>query len=128
MGKGPAPGQLGPTTMRVDQVVDGMWSMAVAMERYGEIDDGMFLEARARLAPIILNYAQQWPQLSLDPIYGKAFEQPTWEFFINRSCSQLLIGLGLQFLAQDDGRSLGPVHVGQPSIARSLSAAGIPLR
>ena len=110
-------------------MVDGMWSMVVAMERYDQVTNGMFIEARARLTPIILNYAQQWPLLSLDPVHGKTLEQPTWEFFINRSCSQLLIGLGLQFLAHDDGRSLGPVALGNHvPLNKALAATGIPIR
>jgi hypothetical protein len=124
--KSPA-GTYGPFEQRATQVVDGMWSMVVAMQHYDELTDGMFLEAKARLEPIILNYVQQWPVLSQDPIYGPTYEQPTREFFINRSCSQLLIGLGLQILANADGRSLGPVNL-RPSKPLNKALEGLPLR
>jgi hypothetical protein len=112
---------------RASQIIDGMWSMVVAMSRYDQLTDGMFLEARVRLAPIILSYVQQWPLLASDPVNGHTFEKPTWEFFMNHSCQQLLVGLGLELLAADDGRSLGPVVLRQ-SMPLYKALEGIPLR
>jgi hypothetical protein len=123
--RGPGNGEYGRFSQRSNEIVDGMWSMVVAMQHYDEVTDGMFYEARARLKPIILNYARDWPELSLDPLYGKSFEHPTWEFLINRSCSQLLVGLGLQLHAIEDGRSLGPIEIGNSiPFNKVLSATG----
>jgi hypothetical protein len=104
-------GAWGPYRTPPSEVVDGMWSMAVAIDRYQELTDGMFYEARSRLRPIMMSYAADWPTLSRQPGYGQSYEQPTWEFLINRSPPQLLAGLGLQLLAQEDRRSLGPVPI-----------------
>ena len=104
-------GTWGPYRHTAQEVANGMWSMAVATQRFDQISDGMFQEARARLRPIALSYVSEWPALRRDPVFGQSYEQPTWDLFINGSCRQLLIGLGLQLLAQDDGRSLGPIQI-----------------
>ncbi len=117
-------GGWGPYRSPAAEVVDGMWSMVVAMQHYDEITDGMFREARARLRPIMLGYVAEWPTLSRDPVYGQSYEQPTWDFLINHSCPQLLIGLGLQVVAADAGRSLGPIEIARwdrlPDALRTL--------
>jgi hypothetical protein len=99
----------GPFRQEASELVDGMWSMAVAIDRYDEITTGTFYEARSRLRSVAMSYVAEWPTLSRDPVYGHSFEQPTWSFFINHAPPQLLAGLGLQLLAKDDQRPLGPV-------------------
>jgi hypothetical protein len=104
-------GRFGMHRSRAEELVDGMWAMWVAMDTYDELTDGMFIEARARLRAITLSYATEWPGLRGDPAWGRFLERPTWEFLINRSCGQLLTGLGLQVLAARDERHLPPAPV-----------------
>jgi len=117
-------GRFGPARSTAAEIVDGMWSMAVATYNYDLITDGMFYEARSRLLPIMLSYINEWPTLSKDPVYGRSYEQPTWSFLINQSCPQLLAGLGLQLIAMNDQKPLGPIpmhHWGRlPNELRTL--------
>jgi hypothetical protein len=106
-------------------LANGIVSMMVAMTRYEELTDGMFLEARFRLRSAALSYVIEYPQLLANPDNAIAtLEQPTLEWLFNGACKQLLLGLGMQLIAVDEHRDLGPVDLtpwdSPPMILESL--------
>jgi hypothetical protein len=60
-------------------LANGIVSMMVAMTRYEELTDGIFLEARFRLRSAALSYVLEYPQLLANPdAAGTVLEQPRW--------------------------------------------------
>ena len=64
-----------------------------------------------RYRQTVAGYTADWPRLQANAALGELFERPSLEFFLNRSCRDLLVHLGLSQVATDDGRALPPPEI-----------------
>lgn len=104
------PGQLwGPYGFDAVEVVDMMRCFSLAMTDYDETSDGAFYEVRARHRQMVVQYVRDQPMLTTHQKFGSWFSDLNFEFLINNSCRDMLLGLGSLKLAAEYGRSLGPV-------------------
>jgi len=102
-------GSWGPYGFNATEVVDMMRAFAIAMANYDNFSDGAFYEVRARHRQMVVQYIRDQPALASHTTFGDWFADVNFEFLINNSCRDLLLGLGVLRLAEEYGRTLGPV-------------------
>jgi hypothetical protein len=93
------------------EFADYLESTFVAVQQLPDLDEGAFLEARARQRQAIVQYAHEWASLRQHPTFGSWFEDPTLEMLVNKACPHLLTNLGMRILADQRGEQLPPVHI-----------------
>jgi hypothetical protein len=103
----PGFGVMGEMGASSDLVARVMLSKIVAMSRFDEITDEMFLEARARLSLSVLEHAH-WQSLSdTDSTLTAPPDRISRTYLINKACEDLLAHLGMLLMAHDVGFSPG---------------------
>ncbi len=96
----------GPFGWDPDQVVDMLRVMCVGINHIEDATDAELVEARDRLRASVLRYLASWRDLTKLPDWGHAFERPTLDMLIERSCRDLIGQLGIHKLADEEGRLL----------------------
>jgi hypothetical protein len=104
-------GGWGPFGWDVNQVVDMLRATTLGVKRIATATDEDLIDARDRLRTAILDYSVSWRRLQELPGYGSTFERPTIDMVIERSCRDLATQLGMQALAEEEGRALPRVVV-----------------
>jgi hypothetical protein len=104
-------GGWGPFGWDVHQVVDMLRATTLGVKRIATATDEDLIVARDRLRTAILDYSVSWRRLQELPGYGSTFERPTIDMVIERSCRDLATQLGMQALAEEEGRALRRVVV-----------------
>ena len=83
-------------------------AIITGMTTFEHASNSAFIEARMRYRQGVASYTADWPRLSANAGLGELYERPSLEFFLNRSCRDLLINIGMRQIATDAGRDIPP--------------------
>ncbi|MGO9196847.1 MAG: hypothetical protein ACLQK4_06935 [Acidimicrobiales bacterium] len=125
------PQGLGPAHVDADGLADYYEAITLGAHHLSEFKDGAYLEARLRYRTFVSQYALDWDELRSNPVYGGMFERPSAQLLLDKCGRDLLLLLGLRWLADSRGQWVPPPNlapgVGLPTavLRHSLDEAGL---
>jgi hypothetical protein len=103
----------GPSGYDAEDFALYVYALVAGVQRFKQLDDDVWMEARARVRQGVATYANQWFIRAQHPQFGAWFKEPTGEVLVNSACKHLLTVLGGIALAREAGDQLPPVIGGE---------------
>jgi hypothetical protein len=103
----------GPFSFDAEGAARWIYVVIAGVERFEQLDDDLWNEARKRLRQLIFVYSREWSRLSQDPQVGWLFEDQTPKPFVANACEILLAELGTLALELEKVGRLAPLTDGE---------------